>query len=174
MPKITWGWLRLMVLAVGLSLLTLRTICHSLRFDRWKLRAAWHDLGGIILLAAAIFGISLTPIATLTNVLGKVPVLGEILGISIFLMIAGIAWSLININSLPMVVDMTSIERIGTFTGLYYLFSNTIAILVLITNGLMIDLTGGNYNAVMSLAPITLLIALVLISGVKRGEAQTV
>jgi hypothetical protein len=37
----------------------------------------------------------------------------------------------------------------------------------------MIDLTGGNYNAVMSLAPITLLIALVLISGVKRGEAQT-
>jgi len=85
-----------------------------------------------------------------------------------------IAWSLININSLPMVVDMTSIERIGTFTGLYYLFSTLSAILGPITNGLMIDLTGGNYNAVMSLAPITLLIALVLISGVKRGEAQTV
>ena len=99
--------------------------------------------------------------------------LGEILGISIFLMIAGIAWSLININSLPMVVDMTSIERIGTFTGLYYLFSTLSAILGPITNGLMIDLTGGNYNAVMSLAPITLLIALVLISGVTRGEAQT-
>jgi len=126
---------------------------------------------GIILLAASVFGISMTPVATLTNVLTKLPVLGEILGISIFLMVAGIAWSLININSLPMVVDMTSIERIGTFTGLYYLFSTLSAILGPISNGLMIDLTGGNYNAVMSLAPIALLIALVLISGVKRGEA---
>ena len=68
--------------------------------------------------------------------------------------------------------EQVSIERIGTFTGLYYLFSTLSAILGPITNGLMIDLTGGNYNAVMSLAPITLLIALVLISGVKRGEAQ--
>jgi MFS family permease len=127
---------------------------------------------GIILLAASIFGISMTPVSTLTNVLTKLPVLGEILGISIFLMVSGIAWSLININSLPMVVDMTSIERIGTFTGLYYLFSTLSAILGPISNGLMIDLTSGNYNAVMSLAPVTLLIALVLISGVKRGEAM--
>jgi len=126
---------------------------------------------GIILLAGVIFGISITPISTLTNVLTKLPVLGEIPGISIFLMLGGIAWSLININSLPMVVDMTSMERIGTFTGLYYLFSTLSAILGPISNGLLIDLTGGNYNALMSLAPITLLIALVLMSGVKRGEA---
>ena len=127
---------------------------------------------GILLLAAVIFGISVTPVFTLTNVLTRLPVLGEILGISIFLMIGGMAWSLININSLPMVVDMTSIERIGTFTGLYYLFSTLSAILGPISNGLMIDLTGGNYNAVMSLAPLTLLIALALIAGVRRGEAQ--
>ena len=126
---------------------------------------------GIILLAASIFGISITPIDTLTSVLTRFPVLGDILGISVFLMISGIAWSLININSLPMVVDMTSIERIGTFTGLYYLFSTLSAILGPISNGLIIDITGGNYNAVMSLAPVTLLIALVLISGVRRGEA---
>lgn len=127
---------------------------------------------GIILLAASIFGISITPVDTLTSVLTRLPVLGDILGISVFLMIGGIAWSLININSLPMVVDMTSIERIGTFTGLYYLFSTLSAILGPITNGLMIDITGGNYNAVMSLAPATLLIALVLISGVRGGEAR--
>jgi len=128
---------------------------------------------GIVLMASAIFGISLTPVATLTTVFTKLPVLGEILGISLFLMVGGIAWSLININSLPMVVDMTSIERIGTYTGLYYLFSTMSAILGPISNGIMIDLTGGNYNAVMSIAPITLLIALVLISGVRRGEAQS-
>ena len=132
---------------------------------------AW--LGGTLDTTASVTAASelVGPIATLINVLTKLPVLGEILGISLFLMVAGIAWSLININSLPMVVDMTSIERIGTFTGLYYLFSTLSAILGPISNGLMIDLTGGNYNAVMSIAPVTLLIALVLISGVKRGEA---
>jgi maltose/moltooligosaccharide transporter len=126
---------------------------------------------GIILLAASIFGISVTPIATLTNVITTLPVLGNVLGISLFLMAAGIAWSLININSLPMLVDMTSIERVGTFTGLYYLFSTLSAILGPISNGVLIDITRGNYNILMSLAPITLLIALVLIAGVRRGEA---
>jgi MFS family permease len=128
---------------------------------------------GIILLTMVIFGISITPIATLTHGLTKLPVLGDILGISLFLMVGGIAWSLININSLPMVVDMTSIERIGTYTGLYYLFSTLSAILGPVSNGLLIDLTGGNYNALMSLAPVTLLIALVLMTGVRRGEATS-
>jgi len=127
---------------------------------------------GIILLASAIFGISITPLATLTNVLTKLPVLGEIPGISIFLMVGGIAWALININSLPMVVDMTTTARIGTFTGLYYLFSTLSAIAGPISNGALIRLTGNNYNTLMAFAPITLLIALVLMFGVKRGEAQ--
>lgn len=126
---------------------------------------------GIILLAACIFGISVTPIAVLTNVVTRLPVLGDVPGISLFLMAAGVAWSLININSLPMLVDMTSLERIGTFTGLYYLFSTLSAILGPISSGVLIDLTQGNYNVLMSLAPITLLIALVLIVGVRRGEA---
>lgn len=128
-------------------------------------------LTGILLLAAMIFGISITPVSTLTQVLTKLPVLGEILGISVFLMIAGIAWALININSLPMVVDMTSAARIGTFTGLYYLFSTLSAITGPISNGTLIQLAGNNYNILMQFAPITLLIAFVLMLGVKRGEA---
>lgn len=128
---------------------------------------------GIIGLAASIFGISVTPISTLTNVITRLPVLGNVLGISLFLMAAGMSWSLININSLPMLVDMTSIERVGTYTGLYYLFSTLSAILGPISNGALIDLTQGNYNTLMSLAPITLLIALVLIAGVRRGEASS-
>ncbi|HAV78212.1 MAG TPA: MFS transporter, partial [Anaerolineae bacterium] len=128
-------------------------------------------LTGILLLASMIFGISIAPASTLTSVLTKLPVLGEILGISIFLMIAGIAWALININSLPMVVDMTSAARIGTFTGLYYLFSTLSAIMGPISNGALIQLAGNNYNILMQFAPVTLLIAFVLMLGVKRGEA---
>jgi len=104
--------------------------------------------------------------------LTKLPVLGEIPIISLFLMTAGIAWALININSLPMVVDMTSAARIGTFTGLYYLFSTLSAIAGPISNGAIIRLANNNYNILMLFAPITLLIAFVMMLGVKRGEAQ--
>ena len=126
---------------------------------------------GILLLSALIFGIFITPMLTLTTVLGKLPVLGEIPVISLFLMLAGSAWALININSLPMVVDLTSAARIGTFTGLYYLFSTLSAIAGPISNGTLIRLTGNNYNILMLFAPITLLIAFALMFGVKRGEA---
>jgi len=128
-------------------------------------------LSGILLLAAVIFGIYISPIQILTTVLTKLPVLGEIPIISLFLMTAGIAWALININSLPMVVDMTSAARIGTFTGLYYLFSTLSAIAGPISNGAIIRLANNNYNILMLFAPITLLIAFVMMLGVKRGEA---
>jgi len=127
---------------------------------------------GLILLAVSVLGIAFTPTAALTKVLTKLPALGEILGISLFLMTAGIAWALININSLPMVVDMTSAARIGTFTGLYYLFSTLSAIMGPISNGTLIELTGRNYNVLMWFAPIMWLVALILMLGVRRGEAK--
>jgi maltose/moltooligosaccharide transporter len=90
----------------------------------------------------------------------------------VLLMFAGVAWSLININSLPMVVDMTSAARIGTYTGLYYLFSTLSAIVGPNFNGWIVQLTSGNYNNIMLFAPIFMVIALVLIWGVRRGEAK--
>ncbi|PIZ26406.1 MAG: MFS transporter, partial [Chloroflexi bacterium CG_4_10_14_0_8_um_filter_57_5] len=107
----------------------------------------------------------------LTIVLTKLPVLGTIPVISLFLMAAGIAWALININSLPMVVDMTTTARLGTYTGLYYLFSTLSAIVGPNVNGWAVQLTGKNYNAVMIIAPIFMLVAFVLMIGVRRGEA---
>ncbi len=126
---------------------------------------------GIIMLAALIAGIYFTPPATLITVLTKLPVLGQIPVISIFLMLAGIAWALININSLPMVVDMTTAARLGTFTGLYYLFSTLSAIAGPNVNGWLIQLTGNDYNMIMLFSPIFLIVALVLMFGVRRGEA---
>jgi MFS-type transporter involved in bile tolerance (Atg22 family) len=92
--------------------------------------------------------------------------------INLFLMGAGIAWSFVNINSLPMVVDLTTAARLGTFTGLYYLFSTFSAIVGPNLNGLIVQLSGNNYNTMMFVAPFFLLVALVLMLGVKRGEAQ--
>ncbi|MFN3741277.1 MAG: MFS transporter [Anaerolineales bacterium] len=127
---------------------------------------------GLLLLVGVISTIYFFPPAVLTQTLGKLPVLGTIPVLSLLLMLAGIGWALININSLPMVVDLTSASRIGTYTGLYYLFSTLSAIAGPNVNGLAIQLMNRNYNVIMLLAPFFMLVALWLMWGVRRGEAK--
>ena len=86
------------------------------------------------------------------------------------LMMGGIGWAFVNINSLPMVVELTTAARLGTFTGLYYLFSTLSAIVGPNVNGWAIQLTGNNYSIIMLIAPFFMLTALVLMLGVRRGE----
>jgi len=107
----------------------------------------------------------------LTTVVTRLPIMSTIPVISLFLMGAGIGWALININSLPMVVDLTTSARLGTYTGLYYLFSTLSAIVGPNVNGWAIQLSGENYNTTMLIAPIFIAVALALMVGVKRGEA---
>ncbi len=89
----------------------------------------------------------------------------------LMLIFGGIGWAFVNINSLPMVVELTTAARLGTFTGLYYLFSTLSAIVGPNINGWAIQLTGNNYNVIMLIAPFFMLTALVLMLGVRRGEA---
>ena len=126
---------------------------------------------GIIGMAALVFCIAILPVDFLTIELVKIPALGMIRVVNLFLMAAGITWAMININSLPMVVDLTTASRIGTFTGLYYLFSTLAAIVGPNLNGLIVQLSGQNYGMVMVFGPVFLIIALILMLGVKRGEA---
>ena len=89
----------------------------------------------------------------------------------VMLIFGGIGWAFVNINSLPMVVELTTAARLGTFTGLYYLFSTLSAIVGPNINGLAIQLTGNNYNMITLISPFFMLIAFVLMLGVRRGEA---
>jgi MFS family permease len=129
-------------------------------------------LTGISLMILLMLGMFLIPSATLATGLTKLPVLGSVAVISLFLMGAGIAWSLININSLPMVVDMTVTAKLGTFTGLYYLFSTLAAIAGPNINGWIIALTGNNYGMIMLIGPVFFALAWLSMWGVRRGEAQ--
>lgn len=135
---------------------------------------------GLIITAIMLFLLYITPASALLTGIAPLPLVGiplvedgpRMLTLAgVFLILAGIGWALININSLPMIVDLTSAARIGTFTGLYYLFSTFSAIIGPNVNGWAIQLTGNNYNIVMIISPIFMLIALWLILGVKRGEA---
>lgn len=127
---------------------------------------------GIILMAACVALMYFLPASTLATLITKLPVLGEVPIVGIILMAAGISWALININSLPMVVDMTESSRIGTYTGLYYLFSTLAAILGPIMYGLIIQFSGNLFSLVMLVSPLFLMMALASIAGVKGGEAR--
>ena len=127
---------------------------------------------GLILLVVLISVMYVLSPELLANPLAQLPVLGTVRVISLFMMVAGIAWALININSLPMVVDMVEDVRIGTFTGLYYLFSTLAAIAGPNINGLIIQMSSSNYNTIMLVAPIFMACALILMWGVRRGEAK--
>jgi len=126
---------------------------------------------GISLMVVMMLGILVLPPTTLTIELAALPVLGTIPVISLFLMGAGVAWALININSLPMVVDMTDALRLGTYTGLYYMSSTLAAIAGPNVNGWIIALTGNNYNSIMLVGPVFFALAALLMLGVRRGEA---
>jgi Na+/melibiose symporter-like transporter len=137
---------------------------------------------GIVLLVGVLLGLYFIPAAALLSPVSPLPLVGiplveggaRMLTVAgVLLMLGGIGWAFININSLPMVVDLTNLSRVGTYTGLYYLFSTLSAIIGPNVNGWIIQLTNNNYNNIMIVAPVFMVAALVLMLGVRRGEATT-
>ncbi len=112
------------------------------------------------------------PPDVLTVALTRGPLLGSVRVLSLLLMIGGIAWALININSLPMVVDAAPQDRLGTYTGLYYFSSTLAAVAGPNAFGGLIKLTGSNYNSIMLASPVFMLAALGCMWGVRKGEAK--
>ncbi len=87
---------------------------------------------------------------------------------SVLFFIGGIGWALVNVNSLPMVVDMTTLKKVGGYTGLYYFSSQAANIVAPPLAGVFIDHFG--YPALLVFSTGFFVIALVLMSFVKRGE----
>lgn len=85
------------------------------------------------------------------------------------LLVGGAAWALININSYPMVVDMTTAARIGAYTGLYYFFSALAAIVAPPVFGWFMDVLGK--QVLFMCAFVSFAVAFALMLGVRRGEA---
>jgi MFS family permease len=81
----------------------------------------------------------------------------------------GLFWALVNINSFPMVADMAPAAKLGTYTGLYYFFSQLAAISSPPIFGFVMDHT--SRMALFPMAAGAYIIALLLMMGVHRGEA---
>jgi MFS family permease len=99
-----------------------------------------------------------------------------LISIIILLVFAGLGWSFVNVNSIVIIWELApSSEKIGTYTGIYYFFSFLAAITGPLILGSLTDLFNNPlvsppYTLVLNGA-IFLIIALVLMFFVKRGEA---
>ncbi len=89
---------------------------------------------------------------------------------AILLGCGGIFWALVNINSFPMVADMAPAAKLGLYTGLYYFSSQLAAILAPPVFGFVMDYT--SRKAMFPMASLAFVLALICISGVRRGEAK--
>ena len=59
----------------------------------------------------------------------------------VFFSLAGIGWAFINVNSYPMVVEMSRGADVGRYTGYYYAFSMAAQIITPILSGALLDVS---------------------------------
>ena len=86
---------------------------------------------------------------------------------------AAFGWALVNINSIVIVWEIATDVKLGSYTGLYYLFSSSAAVLGPGAAGLIFDVfSGGSFELLFPVSILCLLIAFVLMFGVKSGEAN--
>jgi maltose/moltooligosaccharide transporter len=93
---------------------------------------------------------------------------------AIVLIVTGGFWALVNVNSLPLVYDHGDERRIGAFTGLYYFSSQLAAVLGPTLGGLLVQALGSEYRWLWLFSFVFMILALLSMLGVKRGEAKTV
>lgn len=96
----------------------------------------------------------------------------QILGILIFpvLILGGAANMFITVNTLPLVLEIGGVEKVGTFTGYYYTATFSAQIASPILYG-FIRMFAGTYMSLFYYSPIMFALAAVLIALVKHGEA---
>ncbi|CAM4418259.1 MULTISPECIES: SLC45 family MFS transporter [Paenibacillus] len=103
-------------------------------------------------------------VAGLFVVFGAVVFVESVFWLRILLIVGGIFWACININSYPWVVATGSEESIGTRTGIYYFVSSLAAITSPPLLGWLIDAFG--YPALFVSASLGMLLALLCLLGV--------
>ena len=90
----------------------------------------------------------------------------------VLFLLVGLAWAAINVNSLPMVVEMCRGSEIGKFTGLYYTFSMSAQIVTPIAAGWL--LRNVSYVALFPYAAIFAFASFATMCFVRHGDNKVV
>lgn len=88
----------------------------------------------------------------------------------IYFALGGIGWGMVNVNSLPTVVDMTTEEKLGGYTGLYYFFSMSANIIAPPLAGFFIDILG--YDSLLYFSIASFFVATTTLQFVRRGDVK--
>lgn len=83
------------------------------------------------------------------------------------LVVAGVFWAMVNVNSLPLVYDFGDERQIGAFTGLYYFSSQLAAVLGPTLGGVVVDLLGDQYRWMFPFSAVFMALALLVITRVR-------
>lgn len=86
--------------------------------------------------------------------------------------LVGIGWAAINVNSFPMVVEMSTGSDVGKYTGFYYTFSMAAQITTPLLSGLLIDSLGLGYKVLFPYAVAFSALSFVTMLFVKHGDSK--
>ena len=86
--------------------------------------------------------------------------------------LVGIGWAAINVNSFPMVVEMSTGSDVGKYTGFYYTFSMAAQITTPLLSGLLIDKLGIGYTILFPYAVLFSALSFVTMLFVKHGDTK--
>lgn len=129
-------------------------------------------------------GIVATKIGRKKTILGGIIILTVSFGSAVFLtptssflmyvvlLLAGVGWASINVNSYPMVVELSKGSNVGKYTGYYYTFSMSAQILTPILSGILMDAFGR--KVLFPYAAFFVAMAFITMILVKHGDAKPV
>lgn len=86
--------------------------------------------------------------------------------------LAGIGWATINVNSYPMVVEMSKGNNVGKYTGIYYTASMSAQIITPVLSGIFMDNIG--FGALFPYCTIFSVLAFLVMLFVKHGDSKPV
>ncbi len=162
-------------------------------FSRYCINVLNVDLGassGYLTVATISAIIAFVPLGFLSERVGrkKAVLLGIILmgvcfGVAAFLRaptplmyllfaLVGVGWASINVNSYPMVVEMSKGKDVGRYTGYYYTFSMAAQITTPLLSGLLIDKTPWGYYILFPYAIVFCVLAFITMSLVRHGDTK--
>lgn len=191
LPKAVFRSLVLILASVFLWFMAYNAVTTA--FSRYCVNVWGVDLGvssGFLLTATVSAIIAFVPLGFFSGVAGrkKTVLLGVILmtvcyTIAIFIKeqtplmylifgLVGVGWAAINVNSYPMVVEMSSGSDVGKYTGLYYTFSMAAQITTPLLSGFLIDHLDWGYSTLFPYAVIFSALSFITMLLVRHGDVK--
>ena len=115
-------------------------------------------LAGVLMLSVAVIGASFVTVQT------------PALLMNLLFGLAGIGWATINVNSFPMVVELSNADNVGKYTGYYYTASMAAQTITPFISGLLMDRFG--LRVLFPYAAVFVSIAFVTMLFVKQGDSK--